>query len=63
MKKDSVAKLLTMLGLLLIIGSVGACENEDYSILEAVATSGIGYVLTLTGWSRMEESNGEYTGL
>lgn len=44
-----IAKSLVISGMAISIGSIGACENGDYSILECMACIAVGTVLGLAG--------------
>ncbi len=48
--RECTAKALIFSGITIALGSVGACENGDYTILQCAACMALGAVLGLAGW-------------
>lgn len=54
--RDYVAKLFIFFGVTIYIGSIGACENGDYSILQCMACIVCGALMEVIGIKIREES-------
>ena len=53
--RECTAKALIFSGITIALGSVGACENGDYTILQCAACIASGAVLGLAGWGIRKE--------
>ncbi len=53
--RECAAKALVFSGITIAIGSVGACENGEYTILQCAACIASGAVLGLAGWGIRKE--------
>lgn len=49
LKRKRIAAAFTAAGVVLIIGSVGACEAEAYSLLHGACCTGAGFALVYAG--------------
>lgn len=49
MKNDIFSKIFVYAGVSIVLGSVGACEAELYSLLQCVSFVGIGFFLIYAG--------------
>ena len=56
--KHKVAKWLMTAGVILVIGSIGACENEDCSLLQCAVCVTCGAVLGLAGYRKTGGESG-----
>lgn len=53
--RECAAKALIFSGIVITLGSVGACENGEYTILQCAACIASGAVLGLAGWGIRKE--------
>lgn len=49
MKRENITRWLTITGIILVIGSTGACENEACSLLQYIFCCSCGTALVLVG--------------
>lgn len=56
--RDCIAKALVIAGITISLGSVGACENEDCSLLQCAACVTCGVVLGLAGYRKTGGESG-----
>lgn len=52
---DCIAKALVIAGMAISLGSVGACENEDYTILQCATCVTCGIALGIAGVEMRKE--------